>query len=185
MFDAVQITFCKLYKLDVCFMLIYRSTSWKISNCVRISNWYVTVCFAGVRKFHLSDIKLRCQCRSWGLVLSSSKTLKCNNKDLRLQKLAKSFQLRTISVIICDSALTVRCICSTFHLSYLHGPLVVRGSVAYLGYGRHGPWHGRHFDGGAKIAWQKSKFVTCSFFNLYFAPHTAINCTTASIQRPF
>jgi len=25
--------------------------------------------------------------------------------------------------------------------------------VAYLGYGRHGTCHGRHFDGGAKIAW--------------------------------
>ena len=57
-------------------------------------------------------------------------------------------------------------------------------AVAYLGYGRHGSCHGPHFDGGAKIAWQKSKFVTCSFFNLYFAPHTTINCTAASIQRP-
>jgi len=28
-------------------------------------------------------------------------------------------------------------------------------SVAYLGYGRHGTCHGRHFDGGAKIAWKK------------------------------
>ena len=56
-------------------------------------------------------------------------------------------------------------------------------SVAYLGFGRHGSCHGRHFDGSAKIAWQKSKFVTCSFFNLYFAPHTTINCTAASIQR--
>ena len=30
-------------------------------------------------------------------------------------------------------------------------------SVAYLGYGRHGTCHGGHFDGGAKIAWQKLK----------------------------
>jgi len=58
-------------------------------------------------------------------------------------------------------------------------------SVAYLGYGRHGSCHGRHLDGGAKIAWQKLKFVTCSSFNHYFAPHTAINCTAASIQRPW
>jgi len=29
--------------------------------------------------------------------------------------------------------------------------------VAYLGYGRHGTCHGRHFDGGTKIAWQKLK----------------------------
>jgi len=38
--------------------------------------------------------------------------------------------------------------------------------VAYLGYGRHGTWHGRHFDGGAKIVWQKLKFVAYSFLNL-------------------
>ena len=43
------------------------------------------------------------------------------------------------------------------------------------GYVRHGSCHGRHFDGDAKIAWQKSKFVTCSFFNLYFAPNTRYN----------
>jgi len=30
-------------------------------------------------------------------------------------------------------------------------------AVAYLGYGRHGTCHGRHFDGGAKIAWKKLK----------------------------
>jgi len=29
------------------------------------------------------------------------------------------------------------------------------GSVAYLGYGRHGPCHGRNFERAAKIAWQK------------------------------
>jgi len=49
-------------------------------------------------------------------------------------------------------------------------------SVACLGYGRHGTRHGRHIDGGAKTAWQKLKFAACSFFNLYFAPHTTINC---------
>jgi len=53
--------------------------------------------------------------------------------------------------------------------------------VAYLGYGRHGSCH---FDGGAKITWQKSKFVTCSFFDLYFAPQTTINPTAASIEAP-
>jgi len=42
--------------------------------------------------------------------------------------------------------------------------------VAYIGCGRHGTCHGRHFDWGTKIAWQKLEFVTCSFFNLYFAP---------------
>jgi len=30
-------------------------------------------------------------------------------------------------------------------------------AVAYLGYGRHDTCNGRHFDGGAKIAWQKLK----------------------------
>jgi len=39
-------------------------------------------------------------------------------------------------------------------------------AVVYLGYGRHGTCHGRQFDGGAKIAWQKWKFVTYSFLNL-------------------
>jgi len=24
-------------------------------------------------------------------------------------------------------------------------------SVVYLGYGRHGTWHGRHFDGAQKL----------------------------------
>jgi len=33
----------------------------------------------------------------------------------------------------------------------------VRIGVAYLGYGKHGMCHGRHFDGGPKIAWQKLK----------------------------
>jgi len=51
-------------------------------------------------------------------------------------------------------------------------------------YSRHGSCHGRHFDGSVKTAWQKSKFVTCGFLNLYFAPHTTIICTAASIQRP-
>ena len=31
--------------------------------------------------------------------------------------------------------------------------------VVYLGYGRHDMCHERHFDGGAKIAWQKLKSV--------------------------
>jgi len=56
--------------------------------------------------------------------------------------------------------------------------------VAYLGCGKHGSCHGRHYDGGAKIAWQTSDFVTCSSFNLYFEPHATINCTAGSIQRP-
>jgi len=34
---------------------------------------------------------------------------------------------------------------------------VCAAPVAYLGYGRHGTCHGRHFDGGAKIAWKKVK----------------------------
>ena len=46
--------------------------------------------------------------------------------------------------------------------------------VAYLGQGRHGTYHGRHFDVGSKIVWQKLKFVTCSFFNSS-APHTRCN----------
>jgi len=29
-------------------------------------------------------------------------------------------------------------------------------SVAYLGYGRHGTCHGRHFDGGGKISLAKN-----------------------------
>jgi len=45
--------------------------------------------------------------------------------------------------------------------------------------GRHDSCHVRHFGGGTKIAWQKLKFRTDSFFNLYFASHTTINCTAA------
>jgi len=37
---------------------------------------------------------------------------------------------------------------------------------------------------GAQKLLGKNQTVTCSFFNLYFAPHTVINCTAASIQRP-
>jgi len=57
----------------------------------------------------------------------------------------------------------------------------ILSAVAYLGYGRHGSCHGRHFNGGAKIAWPKFRFVTYSFFN-YFSPHTTINCKAASTQ---
>ena len=67
------------------------------------------------------------------------------------------------------------------HASIIRRPCA---SVAFLGYGRHGSCHRRHFDGGAKITWQISKFVTCSFFNLFFTPNTTINCTATSIQRP-
>jgi len=31
----------------------------------------------------------------------------------------------------------------------------------------------------------KNLFVTWCFFNLYFAPHTTINCKAASTQRPY
>jgi len=52
--------------------------------------------------------------------------------------------------------------------------------MAYLaGYGR------RHFNGGAKIAWQKLKIVIYGFLSLYFASHATINCKAASPQRPF
>jgi len=47
-------------------------------------------------------------------------------------------------------------------------------SVAYLGYGRHGTCHGRHFDEGAKIVWQKLKCVTYTFVNLHLAAHATI-----------
>jgi len=30
--------------------------------------------------------------------------------------------------------------------------------------------HGRHFDEGARTAWQKLNFVTYSFFNPHFVP---------------
>jgi len=45
--------------------------------------------------------------------------------------------------------------------------------------------HRYHFDGGVKITWQKMKFVSCSFFNLYVAPHTTIDCTAASTQHTY
>jgi len=38
--------------------------------------------------------------------------------------------------------------------------------------------------GATVMGAQKSEFVNCSSFNLYFAPHTTINCAAASIQRP-
>jgi len=56
--------------------------------------------------------------------------------------------------------------------------------VAYLRYGGNGTCHGRYFDGGAKIAWQK-KIMTYSFLNFYFAPQTNIFCKAASTQRPY
>jgi len=48
----------------------------------------------------------------------------------------------------------------------------------------HGTRRGRHFDGGAKLL-GKFKFVPFSFFNFYFASHTAINCTDTSTQHPY
>jgi len=61
---------------------------------------------------------------------------------------------------------------------------VMHSGVSTVGYGRHDSCHGRHFDGGANAASQKLKFVTCGFFNPYCAPHTTINYTAASKQRP-
>jgi len=58
-------------------------------------------------------------------------------------------------------------------------------AVAYLVYGRHGTCHKRRFDGGTKIAWQKLKFVTYSYFNLCFAPCTTINSKAESTQRHY
>ena len=58
-------------------------------------------------------------------------------------------------------------------------------TVTYLGYGRHGSCQGRHLEGSTNIAWHKLKFIICSFFNLNFAPHATINCTSASTQRPY
>jgi len=43
--------------------------------------------------------------------------------------------------------------------------------MGYLGYGRHGTCHGRHFDGGRKNCLAKIKIFAYSFLNLYFAPH--------------
>jgi len=56
-------------------------------------------------------------------------------------------------------------------------------SVAYLGYGRHGTCHGRHFDGAQKLL-GKIKIFIYSFFNLYFAPHAFTNCKAVSTPRP-
>jgi len=61
--------------------------------------------------------------------------------------------------------------------------LVTASGVGYLGYGRHGTCHGRHFDGGAKNCLAKIKNFIYSLLNLYFAPHTTINCKTASTRR--
>ena len=44
-------------------------------------------------------------------------------------------------------------------------------AAAYLGYGRHGTYHGHHFDGGHKNSLSKIKIFMHSFLNLYFAPH--------------
>ena len=46
-------------------------------------------------------------------------------------------------------------------------------TVAYLGYGRHGTCHGRHFDGGSKVAWQKFKyFFTVSWTSILRPMHS-------------
>ena len=45
--------------------------------------------------------------------------------------------------------------------------------VAYLGYGRHSTCHGSHFDGGAKIAWQKLKsWFTVSWTSILHPMHS-------------
>jgi len=50
-----------------------------------------------------------------------------------------------------------------------------RSKSADLGYGRHGSCHGRHFDGGAKIAWHKLKCVTCSSSTTLLRPMQQLN----------
>jgi len=44
-------------------------------------------------------------------------------------------------------------------------------TVPFLGYGRHGTCHGRHFGGGAKFAWQKLKCYLQFLEHLPCAPH--------------
>jgi len=41
-------------------------------------------------------------------------------------------------------------------------------TVAYLGYDRHGTSHRRNFDVGAKIAWEKLKFIFLQFLEPLF-----------------
>ena len=43
--------------------------------------------------------------------------------------------------------------------------------VACLGYGRHGTCHGRNFEGGAKVAWQKLEFHLQFLEPLFCAPY--------------
>jgi len=54
-------------------------------------------------------------------------------------------------------------------------------AVGYLGYGRHGSCHWRHFDGDANLL-GKRKFVIYNYWNLDFEPRTTINCKSASTQ---
>ena len=55
--------------------------------------------------------------------------------------------------------------------------------VAFLGYGRRGTCHGRHFERRRKNCLAKIKIFIYNFLNLYFAPHAFIKCKAASTPR--
>ena len=61
-------------------------------------------------------------------------------------------------------------------------------AVACLGYGRLGTCHGRHFDGGAKFAWQKWNSLFTVSWTSICAPyiHKLQSCSyTAPLRRAF
>ena len=57
-------------------------------------------------------------------------------------------------------------------------------TVACLGYGRHGTCHGRHFDWGAKIAWEKVKFLITVTWTTSLRTMQSLTAN-ASTQRPY
>jgi len=74
--------------------------------------------------------------------------------SINFQRSASFYGLYNIESLINKFTNKYTCFCNLFNVrglgakdDYFEGGVV---SVAYLGYGRHGTCHGRHFDGGAK-----------------------------------
>jgi len=71
-----------------------------------------------------------------------------------------------------------------FHKSSLFlNYLTLMYAVAYLGYGRHGTCHGRHFDGGAKLLGKNLNFYLQCLEPIFCVPYIH-KLLTASTQRP-
>jgi len=103
---------------------------------------------------HIQTVK----CLLHNASINVSLKLLCENllKSEERQRCCFSLVLLRFSLSGCVSCkscirLVIAAFCQWFCLSFclpFHWD-----AGAYLGYGKHGSCHGRHFDGGAKIAW--------------------------------